>query len=250
MSGHPEYTTIELGGLTVGLVVARPGQDIAAALPAAGAPADLLSRSEAEIHEAFGFEPRRRDWLAGRLAAKLVLLGYLDEPGLEPAGVEILPEESRLPLAYRVLEDGRSRKLPVSVSISHRGGAAAAAVIPLEAGCVGVDIEIMEPRSEALAEDNFTQGERALMRFLPTEAAEWAIAIIWSLKEAALKAAGLGLSVPATDAEVVELDVEGSRASVRLAGEAAEGEPRLAGAWIRLEPPLIVTVAVVDSDGM
>ncbi len=240
MSVRSGYTTVEVDGLAVGLVVMRPGRE----------DASLLSPREREIHDAFRFERRRRDWLAGRLAAKQVLLGHLDEPGLEPARVEILPEESRLPRAYRVLGDGRSRRIPVSVSISHRGGAAAAAVVPEHAGTVGVDLEVMEPRSEALAEDNFTPGERAMMGLLPPAAAQWGIAIIWSLKEAALKAAGLGLSVPATDAEVVGLDVVAHTASVRLSGEAVEGEPRRAQAWIRLDEPLIVTVAVVKAAGM
>jgi 4'-phosphopantetheinyl transferase len=234
VSERREYTTIRVDGLAVGLVVARSGLD----------GVSVLSAREAEIHDAFRFERRRRDWLAGRHAAKRVLLGHLDEPGLGPADVEILPEESRLPLAYRVLDDGGSRRLPVSVSISHRGGAAAAAVLPEQSGTVGVDLEVMEPRSEALAEDNFTPAERDLMP------AEWGIAIVWSLKEAALKAAGLGLSVPATDAEVLDLDVERGRATVRLSGEASSGEPVRAAAWIRLEEPLIVTVAVVKKPGM
>jgi 4'-phosphopantetheinyl transferase len=232
--------TVEVDGLTVGLVVMRSGQD----------DVRLLSPREAEIHEAFRFERRRRDWLAGRLAAKQVLLGYLDEAGLEPTGVEVLPETSRLPLAYRVLDDGSGRRLPVSVSISHRGGAAAAAVLPEEAGTVGVDLEVMEPRSEALAEDNFTPGERDIMRSLPSGAARWGIGIIWCLKEAALKAVGLGLSVPATDAQVVELDTDGGTAAVRLSGEASGGEPVLARARVRLDQPLIVTVAVVKKDGL
>lgn len=242
MSGRPAYETVEVDGLTVGLFVARPD-------PAPGDLAEHLSPREAEIHEAFRFERRRRDWLAGRLAAKRVLLGYLDEPGLALAGVEVLPEESRLPLAYRVLGDGSSSRIPVSISISHRGGAAAAAVLAEEAGRVGVDIELMEPRSEALAEDNFTSGEHDLMRALPPAWAEWSIAIIWSLKEASLKAAGLGLSVPATDAEVVAMDTRGCRASIRLTGEAAGSGPTDAAAWIRLETPLIVTLAVVNAAG-
>jgi len=234
------YETVDVDGLAVGLVVMRPARD----------GVRHLTPRERRIHEAFRFERRRGDWLAGRLAAKQVLLGWLDEPGLAPGDVEILPEESRLPLAYRVLEDGGNRMLPVSVSISHRGGAAAAAVLGAQSGTVGVDLEVMEPRSEALAEDNFTRHERDILRSLPSGPARWGIGIVWSLKEAALKAAGLGLSVPATDAQVVEIDADGGTAAVRLSGEASEGEPVLARAWLRLDEPLIVTVAVVRKAGL
>lgn len=248
----PGHRTVDVDGLEVDLVVFPPSVDLARALErvAEGDGEGILSPREREIYEGFRYEKRRGDWLSGRMAAKVVLLRHLGEEGLHPSRVEVLPEESRLPLAYRVSGDGGQERIGVSISISHRGGAAAAAVLPERLGCVGVDLEVMEPRSEALAEDSFTARELEVMHAIGPPAGQWGIAIIWSLKEAALKAAGLGLSVPTTDAEVVSLDVEAGRAEVHLWGEAAAGrERRVASARLSLEPPLIVTVAVVAPTG-
>jgi 4'-phosphopantetheinyl transferase len=83
---------------------------------------------------------RRADWRLGRWTAKCALGAALV---LDPATVEILAAVDGAPEAWR-----GSQRPPVSLSISHRGGLALAAVA--SAPCVvGCDLELVQPRSGA-----------------------------------------------------------------------------------------------------
>jgi 4'-phosphopantetheinyl transferase len=150
--------------------------------------------------------PRRDSWRLGRFAAKR-LLG---------ADVEVIAGDGGAPRAFR-----GERAAARSVSISHRAGVAlcAAAV-----GAVGCDLELVEARSEAFVGDFFTAGEAAWV----ARAADRALAanLVWSAKESALKALGVGLR---RDTRGVEVTVDGSRLRVR--DLEAGGEWR--GVWWR-----------------
>jgi phosphopantetheinyl transferase len=207
----------------------------ALALVAAGAVAerthgDRLSEREA-AHLAGLSHPRvRRRWLAGRLAAKCLLLGLrgglhgddggplgrtrlvaLDGESLRALSaercreIEVLPVESGPPrLAWR------GHDLAARVSISHGGGFSCAAVASSGAA-TGLDLEAAAPRAAAFYRGNFTPRER---RWAEDGArtsglsADWLYTFLWTLKEAALKSgvtpvrsvweiAGLEIRVPA-----------------------------------------------------
>jgi len=221
--------TVQVGGVAVRLVFAPGGADLVLCM-CGGDPARILTEAEAATWRGLRFEKRRSDWIAGRCAAKAVLADFLGG-SVAPGEVEVIPEESRRPVAYMA---GGGR-IHASLSISHRGGAAAAAVVDERLGRVGVDVEVMEERSAALAEDAFTTGERAMLGRL----GRWGIATVWSVKEAGLKAAGVGLGVPLDDAEVVELEGGKGRVAIRGFGD---------GAVVLIEEePFIVALAVVPS---
>ncbi|AKT38230.1 4'-phosphopantetheinyl transferase family protein [Chondromyces crocatus] len=81
----------------------------------------------------------------------------------------------------------------VAVSLSHAGEVAAAAVSP--AGAVGVDVERVEPRSAAFADEHFTPQERDAFTFRSPRRADRAAleTLLWSVKEALYKSGALTL---------------------------------------------------------
>ncbi len=140
---------------------------------------------------------RRADWRLGRFAAKQALATW---HGREPFDAEILPDERGAPVAWIDNE-----VLPVALSLSHRAGHALCAATGTFAA-VGCDIEIIEPRSEEFVADYFTARERALVAGAAARDRSLLANLVWSAKESALKARGVGLTV---DTRSVEVDVPG-----------------------------------------
>lgn len=151
-------------------------------LPVAGqVPGGALSPREEAVHAAFRIEKRRAEWLAGRLAAKS-LLAVAGEP---QASLEIGMDSLGRPCC-----GGRL------VSISHSNGWALAAAKP---GCsfLGVDLELVEERHPAWYSDYFHPTE--LQAPDPSEGTR-----LWTVKEALMKALGLGLMADPLDIRVRE----------------------------------------------
>ncbi len=216
-----------------------------------GSHASLTDR-EAAVVAALPREGRRAEWMAGRAVAKALLARVAGDPGGKGMRFEILPDAGRVPIPGIVDAGGQSHTLGYSLSISHRAGAAAAAVVPSASGRVGIDVEVMEARSDALLADYFSADEARLLAGLSGMWRAHGIALLWSIKEALLKAAGVGLSVPADDAEILALEetVEDGGGIVRgracLKGCAlAAGHD--AGALLAClsRPPFVVSLAVV-----
>lgn len=155
------------------------------------APGAALSEKEAAQHAAFRMEKRRREWLAGRLAAKALLAGE----GESLSAFEIAMDKFGRPSCGGAL-----------VSISHSGGWALAAVKP-GSSFLGADLEKVEPRHPAWYRDYFHPAE--LPAPDPSEATR-----LWTIKEALLKALGLGLMADPLDIRTGE--------KVRLSGKALE----------------------------
>lgn len=136
-----------------------------------------LSPAEALRHAAFRMEKRRSEWLAGRVAAKALLAAS----GGKPLS------------AYEITTDrlGRPCCGGALLSISHSGGWAMAAGKPGSA-FLGADLEKIEERHPAWYRDYFHIFE--LPKPDPSEATR-----IWAIKEALLKALGLGLMADPMD---------------------------------------------------
>lgn len=134
------------------------------------APGPALSEREALQYAAFRIEKRRREWLAGRLAAKALLTAG----GGNPADFEISMDKLGRPACGGAL-----------VSITHSNGWAAAAMKP-GSSFLGLDLEKIEERHRAWYSDYFHPQE--LPSPDPSEATR-----LWTIKEALLKALGLGL---------------------------------------------------------
>ena len=139
-----------------------------------------LSEREREDHDKIG--PRgRRGWLLGRMALKdAVRLHRWRDAGAKP----IWPVEIGVTNAPsgQPLVDG------IHVSVSHKDDRAVAIV---GARPVGIDLERIEPRTEAFLKIAFTPAELALAAGRDDEYAR-----LWAAKEAVAKALGTGMTDP------------------------------------------------------
>lgn len=149
---------------------------------------DFLSARERERFERLRFPRRRREWLLGRYAAKALLSrAEADLAERSWSAIEILSEAGGAPVVF-VDEQPRTGTL----SISHRAGLVFVAWRP-DGGALGVDVERIEERKGVFVEDYFTPAEQESLGGLPPDQHMLAVTLLWSLKEAALKALRQGL---------------------------------------------------------
>lgn len=133
---------------------------------------------------------RRADWRLGRWTAKLAVASWLnlsrDHACLGSIGV--IPAETGAP---RILLQDKPAGL--AISLSHCAGVAICAITQPKV-LVGCDLEKIEPRSPSFLQDYFTLEEQRLVSECdhPEEQAG-VVTLIWSAKEAALKATETGL---------------------------------------------------------
>lgn len=129
-----------------------------------------------------------RDYRRGQSAETLVRPWLADALGID-ADTLTLERDLRGRPQLRVPE-----RLHLDVNWSHSGDALLVAIG--ERVAVGVDIEWLRPRPQAmaLAQRFFTAGEATALAKQPPAAAEAAFVQLWCAKEAVLKAHGHGLS--------------------------------------------------------
>jgi acyl transferase domain-containing protein/phosphopantetheinyl transferase len=137
---------------------------------------------------------RRREWLLGRIAAKDALRQWAKQTfqlELAPVDIQILSTQSGKPLVH-CPELERLVQLP-DLSISHsRGYIVAALASP--GSCIGIDVQRLEGiRVDDLLSGAFTQQELNLLAQQPQLDRSRSIVGLWCAKEAAAKAAGMGL---------------------------------------------------------
>ena len=179
----------------------------------------ILSAREGASYSAFPLERRRRDWLAGRVAAKRALRAALHERGehIPPyRAIEIWNEATGAP---RFTVDRRPELgHRLNISIAHTDGAGLAAVgSTIDVGMVGVDIETTKPMS--LAVIGRVLGARELAQLSAERVAPPPL-VLWTAKEAAMKAA----NAVCTALRHVELSWNDTRCfAARIVGASATG---------------------------
>jgi 4'-phosphopantetheinyl transferase len=165
---------------------------------------DWLCADEAACLARLRFPKRRADWRLGRWTAKRAVAAYLKMPGC-PATLEIRAAPSGAPKVYL-----QSRPAEAAISITHRAGRAAC-VVSRPGSKLGCDLEIVEQRSDAFAADYFTAEEQSLV-YRAGAARHELLTLLWSGKESALKALGVGLRLDTRCVAVGPLDVQDSSA--------------------------------------
>ena len=161
-------------------------------------PDDLLNAAELRQLCDLSIPKRRREWLLGRWTAKRLLQAVLENPSGERIPLEDLTIINT-PSGAPVVTGAWFKR--VSLSISHRGENAFCAALvhdltqPEERCGLGADIELVEPRTATFAEDYFTRPEYECVLRSSEALRDLRVTAIWSAKEAALKAAHLGLNV-------------------------------------------------------
>jgi 4'-phosphopantetheinyl transferase len=173
-------------------MVTPPG--LARALAAAGGPGRLLSPAERAALDALALERRRRDWLAGRLAAKRAVRAAARAAGeAAPAWPTISVLNAPDGAPYFVV-DGRPELTEAwNISIAHDDGFAACAIAcSARDGHVGVDLERDRPLAPDLLRYVLTDGERRRLHGGVRGDAPPPLAI-WTAKEAVVKASRGGV---------------------------------------------------------
>jgi 4'-phosphopantetheinyl transferase len=206
---------------------------------------DWLSERESAHVATIRFTKRRSEYLTRRWTAKravATVLG-LDRTPSSLAAVEIRNRETGAPY---VEVDGRPA--PVDLSLSDRAGWAVCLVgAPGGAatGSLGIDLEVVEPRTDRFVVDFFTAVEAEYVLGLPAgERRNEAANLIWSAKEAALKLQQVGLRA---DTRTVEVALD---AAVRSDGwsaltiTGATGDPMTG--WWRRDGVFLSTIALAD----
>lgn len=213
-----------------------------------------LSHSEATTYAALKVPKRRSDWLLGRVTAKQLVAEYM-------GGMDSLrgtANEARL-LSHIVIvvdTDGApyvtlgGERLPVTLSISHSHGTAFCAIEEtLEGQTVGCDIEYIEARDPAFLSDFFTPQEQAAALAWPEP--NTATTLLWSGKEAVLKALREGLRI---DTKQVQIALPAARLAapyenwaplgITLAPALAERFPGAWAGWASRHSDFVLTMAV------
>lgn len=183
-----------------------------------------LSEEERACFGTFGSEKRRREFIAGRAAARSLLAEMLS---CEPAEIVL-----------QIAGDGAVDvpEAPVHLSIAHSGPHAVAAVAE---GGVGVDVEQIVPRDPGVERFLMAPDQVGIMQHWPYDR-DAALVLAWALKESVLKArrSGFRLSpkklhlelTPAPNPErggAAVIDVQnGSAWRVLYASAASPGERR------------------------
>ncbi len=159
---------------------------------------DFLSEGERRRLDGMRFDKRRREWLLGRQTVKSLLLRSLDDlRGVKPSDLSIENEPEGAP--YVVYEGER---LDISLSISHRDQLAFCAMMPGDGCSVGADIEKIEAREPVFIGDYFTETEQRIVHNGPKKLCDLKVTLIWSAKEAVLKALRKGLRLDTHSVEV------------------------------------------------
>lgn len=157
-----------------------------------------LSISEDNFLQTLRFPKRRDEWLAGRWLAKNLLL----------QGSKSLSNAQMNEIAIEKNADGspfvnwKGTILPGSISISHRSGIIAAAWTSCPDFRIGIDLELVEPKAISFIEDYFTNTEIETVLNQELEEQACISSLIWSAKEAVMKAMHTGLSIDTRQVEI------------------------------------------------
>jgi len=161
---------------------------------------DWLAPMELNQVAGFRFQKRRDDWLLGRWTAKkLILTCYSGQDSIDPKDIVIQNEASGAP--YALLQGTR---MLGTISISHRGEYAAATFTENPKWSLGIDLELIEEKTQGFLDDYFTTSEVQQIKALSSNEQALASSLLWSGREAMVKAHQIGLRL---DTRVFELKI-------------------------------------------
>jgi 4'-phosphopantetheinyl transferase len=203
---------------------------------------EWLTGSEAARAAGMRFTKRRNEYLVRRYAGKCAVAAAVGIPD-DPINLGRIGVLNRMTGAPYVEVDGRA--LGLDISLTDRAGWAVCLVGP-DLGAVGVDLEIVEPRSDGFVRDFLTPAEQEVVAAAPGhDGHDGAANLIWSAKESALKVLRTGLRADTRTVEVVLEDPAGLSSGAgqwqRLV--VASGVAQFPGWWRRDGVFLLTVVA-------
>lgn len=198
-----------------------------------------LSPAERDHLASIRFTKRRNEYVTRRWTAKQAIASVLDldRTPVSLARIEVRHRASGAPYVHL---DGRPAE--VEVSMSDRAGWAVCLVASADSpGTLGIDLEVVEPRSDEFVSDFFTRAEcEHVWGLTDGEPQHEAANLIWSAKEAALKVQQVGLRA---DTRSVEVQL---RAERRQDGWAPMNVTAATGpipGWWRRDGAFVLTIA-------
>jgi 4'-phosphopantetheinyl transferase len=174
------------------------------------------------------------------LVGRLLIRGWLEAVSDTAAAEWQLVEGTRGRLAIA------HPPCPWSFNLAHSGGLVACVLSLLPD--VGVDLENLDrrPMDRDLHRRFCSPAEIADIERQPDAARMRRFLTYWTLKEAYLKARGLGIAVQLAD---VEFSVDGPRPSMTLKGSLADADPGWAFALFQPSPRFLLSVAAPQPSG-
>lgn len=196
-----------------------------------------LQQAEPERFSRYRFDADRLMFLAGRLLARTLVgraLGVAPEAWRWREGAHGRPE----------IDDPDT---PLRFNLSHSAGLVACAVA--DARDVGVDVEHLArpPIDRRMTRRYFSPVEAADVEAQPPDGWQDRFLVYWTLKEAYLKARGLGVSVPLHE---ITFTLDGDRARVQFDGSLAACDTRWALQFSRPTPRHMLAIAASTADGI
>ncbi len=210
-------------------------------------PQEFLSPTECQRLSNLRFPKRREEWLLGRYAARKLLGTVPTCRKYSMKELEILNDAAGAPFVH--LPGGSN--LPGSLSLSHSSHKAFCAYTPGPGLHLGIDLEKVEPRSNAFVSDYFTGSEQALVSSAPMDLRALAANLVWSMKESMLKALGVGLHWDTRRVEILGIESLQSRdlpAKEWGRMQVADRQlPRRWSAWWQRREEFVLTMAAYSS---
>lgn len=165
----------------------------------------ILDSVERARHQSFVFERNKHEYLVAHGLVRTTLSHYT---GAAPGDWEFETSAQGRPEVRAPALDP-----PLRFSLSHTEGLVAAAFTL--ARSVGVDVESVQRRETParVAEHSFSPAEVHSLRTLPPSEQRRRFFEIWTLKEAYIKARGMGLSLPL---DKFSFDLDGSRIRISI----------------------------------
>lgn len=213
-----QRTSLEPGEVHVWLSTAETEVD-AAWLAAAR---ELMNAEERARQDRFLFDRSRRQFAVARVLVRQVLAGYT---GVAARELRFAANQHGRPALVGCDHAG------IDFNLSHTDGLAALAVTRTRE--IGIDVEDAERRArpEEVADHFFAPAEVAGLMALPEAARRARFFDLWTLKEAYIKARGMGLAIPL---DAFAYDLSRGREAIDLAIDASLADPR-AGWQFHLE---------------
>lgn len=206
---------------------------------------DWLSERERAEVAALRFTKRRVEYLTRRWTAKHAIVAELSLAADLDAmrRIEVRHHQSGAP--WVALDD---HPVDIDISLTDRAGWAVCLVRHgAPPGSLGIDLELVEPRSDGFVSDFLTAAEQHFVATRSTsDAHDLAANLIWSAKESALKVLRVGLRA---DTRSVEVAIDGD---VRTDGWASlvvtHEDGTLFPGWWRRDGSFVLTIATT-ADG-
>jgi 4'-phosphopantetheinyl transferase len=199
----------------------------------------------------FRFTKRRTEYLLRRWTAKHAVAATLALPtdSRSLASIEVLNRWTGAPHVQI-----KGEPLGLDVSLTDRAGWAVCVVDDRPGsghgggamgGTVGIDLELVEPRSDAFITDFLTLPEQAYVAAQGRGDARHATAnLLWSAKESALKVMQTGLRVDTRTVEVTIHEAPGTEGWTPLTVTAVDG--RIFPGWWRRNGVFLLTIAFAE----